>query len=153
MKLKKYVILLTIIVCLVSFAALPIDTKAKTIAQFEQEVKNYTAQLEEKKSKLAKNDAEVAEIKKKIASIESQIKKAEQEIEQLQDEIDKSNEEIEEKSEESKRILEYYQISNGENIYLEYAFGATNITDMIYRMSIVEQLTDYNDQIMKELEE
>ena len=49
--------------------------------------------------------------------------------------------------------MEYYQISNGENSYLEYTFGAKTITDMIYRFSIVEQLTEYNSQIMKELEE
>ena len=32
-------------------------------------------------------------------------------------------------------------------------FGAETITDMIYRMSIVEQLTEYNDKIMKELKQ
>ena len=31
-------------------------------------------------------------------------------------------------------------------------FGATSITDMIYRMSVVEQLTEYNDNLMKELQ-
>lgn len=49
--------------------------------------------------------------------------------------------------------MEYYQIANGNNAYLEYAFGAETITDMIYRMSIVEQLTEYNDKIMKELKQ
>ena len=29
----------------------------------------------------------------------------------------------------------------------------SDITDMIYRLSIVEQLTEYNDNLMKELEE
>ena len=137
---------------LVSLFALPIEASAKTIAQFEAEVEQYTAQLQEKKNKLAKNDEEVAEIKRKIANIEDQIATAEREIKELQEEIDKSNKEIEKKSEESKKIIEYYQISNGNNAYLEYAFGATDITDMVYRMSIVEQLTDYNDKVMRELE-
>lgn len=153
MKTKKIISLLVVLSLIVSYTLLPIDTKAKTISEFEAEAAKLTKELEEKKSKLAKNDAEVAEIKKKIASIESQITKAEQDIETLQEEIDKSNEEINKKSEESKKIMEYYQIANGENAYLEYAFGATDITDMIYRMSIVEQLTEYNDKIMKELEE
>lgn len=149
---KKESILL-IIVLLVSLIALPMNTSAKTIAQFEAEVQKYTAELKEKQSNLAKNQAEVKQILSKIKSIESQITAAETEIKKLQVEIEQSNEEIKKKSEESKNIIEYYQISNGENIYLEYAFGATDITDMIYRMSIVEQLTDYNDKIMKELEE
>ena len=150
---KKYISLLTIIICIVSLIALPIGTKAKTITEFEAEVKKYTQELEAIKSKVATNDAEVAKIKANIAYIEKQVKEAEIEIENLQVQIDESNEEIAKKSEESKKIIEYYQISNGTNAYLEYAFGAESITDMIYRMSVVEQLTDYNDQIMKELEE
>lgn len=153
MKKQKVIISIIVISILTSYLLLPIDASAKTIKEFEAEVSKYTAQLQEKKDKVAKNDAEVAEIKKKISSIEAQIKTTEEEIAKLEEEITKSNQEIEKKSEESKKIMEYYQVSNGENAYLEYAFGATSITDMIYRMSVVEQLTEYNDKIMKELEE
>lgn len=153
MMTKKITVILLIVLSIFSLIALPMETKAKTIKEFEDEAKRYTNELEAKKSKLAKNSAEVAQIKKRIAGIESQITKAENEIKELQEEINKSNEEIAKKSEESKSIMEYYQISNGNNAYIEYAFGATSITDMIYRMSVVEQLTEYNDKIMKELEE
>lgn len=148
-KLSRFVIM----TALVSTLILPVGTSAKTLSEFQREVENYTAQLEEKKARIAKNDQEVEEIKRKIAEIEEKIAIAENEINQLQKEIDESNLEIERKSEESKAIMEYYQISNGENSYLEYTFGAKTITDMIYRFSIVEQLTEYNNQIMKELEE
>lgn len=148
----KKISIVIIIVMLFSLIALPMRTEAKTITEFEAEVKKYTEELEKVKSQIVTNEAEVAKIKANIASIEQQVKTAEAEIETLQAEIDASNQEIAEKSEESKKIIEYYQISNGENIYLEYAFGATSITDMIYRMSIVEQLTEYNDKLMDELE-
>ena len=150
---EKLLIVFSIVLILVSIVALPLDTNAKTIQEFEAEVSKYTKELENKKASLAKNDAEVKEIKSKIASIESQISSAEAEIEQLQIEIEESQEEIQRKSEESKNIISYYQIADGENSYLEYAFGANDITDMIYRLSIVEQLTEYNDKIMKELEQ
>ena len=150
---NKLLIGTSIILLLVSFIALPIDTSAKTIQEFENEVSKYTKQLEEKKANLAKNNEEVQQIIKKIKNIESQIEEAENEIKRLQEEIEASQKEIERKSEESKNIISYYQVSNGENAYLEYAFGAESITDMIYRLSIVEQLTEYNNKIMKELEE
>lgn len=153
MKHRKKIVYSLILLTLVSLVALPIETQAQTIKEFEAEVTKYTKQLEEKKQNLAKNDAEVAEIKKKISSIETQIETAQAEINTLQEEINQSNIEIAKKSEESKKIIEYYQISNGTNAYLEYVFGATSITDMIYRMSVVEQLTEYNDRVMKELEE
>ncbi len=151
--MKKLLVVTSIILLLVSFVALPVDTSAKTIQEFENEVTKYTQELENKKANLAKNEAEVAAIKKRIANIENQIEEAEAEIKRLQEEIEESQREIERKSEESKNIISYYQVSNGENAYLEYAFGANDITDMIYRLSIVEQLTEYNNKIMKELEE
>lgn len=151
--MKKTITILITIITLVSLLALPMNARAKTLAEFEAEVEKYTKKLQETQANLAKNEQEVAAIERQISSIEKQISDAETQIVTLQEEIDASNEEITRKGEESKSIIEYYQISNGENIYLEYAFGATSITDMIYRMSIVEQLTDYNDKIMKELEE
>lgn len=153
MKKQKFLILTIIFSLLLPLVALPMNTSAKTIKQFEAEVKKYTKKLEEQKENLATNDAEVAKIRTKIANIEKQITAAEDKIKALQDEIDASNEEIKKKGDESKKIIEYYQISNGDNAYLEYAFGATDITDMIYRLSVVEQLTEYNEQLIKELEE
>ena len=149
--MKKISITL-IIVMILSLFALPMRTEAKTIAQFEAEVEKFTAELKAKQNSLDQNKAEIEVIKQKITNIMNQMTAAEKEIDKLQLEIEASNQEIREKGEESKSIIEYYQISNGENIYLEYAFGATDITDMIYRMSIVEQLTEYNDKIVEELE-
>ena len=152
MKTKKLLSIYLIVSIFVTCIALPTNTKAKTIKEYEDEVNKYTQELQEKQNKIAKNDQEVAEIKTKISSIEQQINQANADIERLQQEIDESNKEIEKKTEESKKIIEYYQVANGENVYLEYAFGATDITDLVYRMSIVEQLTEYNDNIMKELQ-
>ena len=155
MKKHKIIALLAITSVIASYIILPMDTKAEatTLAEFRAEVEKYTSELEEKQNKVAKNDKEVAEIKERINEIEKELDNIVDEISTLQTEIDESNQEIKEKSEESKKILEYYQLANGENAYLEYAFGATSITEMIYRMSVVEQLTEYNDKVMNELDE
>ena len=153
MKNNKKSVIIILILVIVSYAALPIEIYAKTIAEFEAEVEKYKKELQTKKEQIALNDAEIVKIQNKINSIKKQIEEAEEEFKTLQEEIDESNREIKRKSEESKHIIEYYQISNGENSYLEYVFGATSITDMIYRMSVVEQLTEYNDKLTKELEE
>ena len=145
---KKVLILL-----LLAFIIFPLKVNAKTVADFEAEVEKYTAELREKQAHIAKNDAEVKQVEANIKKIEGQITSAENEIKRLTQEINKNNNEIAKKLEESKAIMAYYQIENGDNAYLEYAFGAETITDMIYRLSITEQLTDYNDKIMKELKE
>ena len=62
---KKY-LLLTLVISLV---ALPYNASAQTLKDFENEVAKYTAELQAKQDKVAKNDAEVAEIKKKIGTL------------------------------------------------------------------------------------
>lgn len=145
-KISSIILLILLAVFLV-----PVNTSAKTLKQLEDEVNKFTADLESKNNQIAANDAEVAEIKKKIADIESQISAIQNETAVLEQEIEESNVEIAEKSEQSKSLFQYIQVSEGENAYLEYIFGATDVTDMVYRMAVVEQLTEYNDQIMDEL--
>ena len=140
-----------ILLILLAVFIVPVNTSAKTLKQLEDEVNKFTADLESKNNQIAANDAEVAEIKKKIADIESQISAIQNETAVLEQEIKESNVEISEKSEQSKSLFQYIQVSEGENAYLEYIFGATDVTDMVYRMAVVEQLTEYNDQIMDEL--
>ena len=48
--------------------------------------------------------------------------------------------------------MSFVQVTDGENNYLEYIFGATSFTDFIYRISVAEQLGDYNEQLVKEYE-
>ena len=49
-----------------------------------------------------------------------------------------------------KEIMSFVQVSNGETNYLEYIFGATDFTDFIYRVSVAEQLGDYNKKLIDE---
>lgn len=147
----KKIKLLIILACS-GILILPTTTHAVTLKEYENMVEKYTKELQEKESKMAKNDEEVAEIKAKIASIEKKITQAEEEIDQLKIEIDQSNEDIKEKEKESKSLVQYFQVISNENTYLEYIFEADSITDMIYRVSVIEQLTDYNKEIMDDLE-
>ena len=149
MKNKKKIVVLILLLTITMI--IPENTKAVTLREYENAVEKYTKELQEKEAKIAKGKEEIAQVKQNIANITKQIEDAENEIAKLQAEIEESNREIEKKDKESKKIIEYYQIENGNNAYLEYVFGATSITDMIYRMSVAEQLTEYNDGIMKEL--
>ena len=144
---------LIILMLLVSLVALQKDAKATTLKEYEDAVAKYTKELQDKESQIAKNEKEVEAINKKIASLAIQIQNTETEIEKIKREIEECNKEIEEKKEETKQLIQYFQIADGDNAYLEYAFGAETITDMIYRSAVVEQITEYNDQIMNDLED
>ena len=150
--MKKGIVSIVVVSIFLSYLIAPIEVSAKTLSEFEAEVAKFTAELQAKQNKIAKNDAEVAQITKHISELQAQVKQIENDNTRLQNEIEERNKEIKKKGKESKKIIEYYQLSNGENSYLEYIFGSTSITDMIYRISMVEQLTEYNDKVMKELD-
>ena len=51
---NKVICSLLIVLIFVSLFALPLNTKAKTIKEFEEEAEKYTKQLQEKQANLAK---------------------------------------------------------------------------------------------------
>lgn len=150
--MEKSIIKVIKIISILSFIC-PMIVHATTLKEYEDQVAKYTAELKEKKDNIAKNTEEVNKIKNRINTIKNQIDETGKEIETLESEIKKSNQEIEDKQMEIKKIANYYQLSGDENFYLEYILGADSITDMIYRYSISEQLADYNDKMIKELDE
>ena len=48
-------------------------------------------------------------------------------------------------------LIKFFQVSQGESTYLEYIFSADSITDFIYRVSVTEQLSKYNDKLIKDM--
>lgn len=97
-------------------------------------------------SQISKINSEINQINASISTIRSDIKKAEADIEE-------SKGKIEDKKVETDGLIQFLQVSNGGNIYLEYLFDAENYTDFIYRYEVVKQLTNYNSDLIDELEQ
>ena len=54
---NRFLVIVTMFLTLISMIALPIDTKAKTVALFEAEIEKYTKELESRKAKIATNES------------------------------------------------------------------------------------------------
>ncbi len=148
-KIFKIVLILTVFLNI-----MPLVVKAddnKTLLDYKNDLKKFEADLAKNQSEINKTQAEIEAANKEIADIKKQVIDMGAEIQQLQEDITKYNEEIDTKDLQTKKIIEYLQLSNGENLYLEYAFGADSITDFIYRMSVVEQVTEHNNKVIDEL--
>ena len=148
---KKYIYLFLMLSFV--FLIVPRNVHATTLQDYIDKVNKYKKEVEDANDAIAKTDAEIAAIKAEINTLQNEIQEMQKEAERKQKEIEEYNEKIKEKSLETKELFQYLQIADGENAYLEYAFGAHDITDMIYRMSLVEQLTEYNDKMISELEQ
>ena len=121
--------------------------------------------LKDLKDKLAKDKQTVNAIANKQKTVQANIKKIEKELDDVADEIDQCELNIKESKEkvvsleteinnkqvEIDNLLNFLQVSDGENVYLEYIFKAKSFTDFIYRSAVVEQLTKYNDELIEEM--
>jgi len=150
---KIYKLITLLLVSSIFFFSLPGSVNAVTLGDYEEKLRQYKEEVQAAKDAISKNEEEIDGIEKEIANIKEEIKNMGIKIDQMKQEIIEYNEEIKEKSLQTKELFQYLQIASGENIYLEYAFGAENITDLIYRMSIVEQLTEYNEITIAKLED
>ena len=124
----------------------------QTFGEMLDDLAQAEAELEANNNAIENNENQIDENNATIQSLRNEISAMGKEAEELQQEIVDANAEIEAKKEQTKSLIEYLQLSQGENVYLEYAFGAETVTDLIYRLSVVEQIAEYNDNMVAELE-
>lgn len=115
------------------------------LAKAQKELKENNQSINNKENQIKTDTQTIKNLKNEIEAIGNETVK-------LQQEIADSTTEIENKQQQTKSIIAYLQMSQGENIYLEYVFEGDSITDLVYRLSVVEQITEYNDKVVKDLQ-
>ena len=146
--MKKIFSCFCIIMMLSTTFCVPTVAHAKTLGDLERELKQKEAEYTENKNKRAQTQEEINQANQEIVRLQSSIDQIYIDMANLQVEIDYLNEEIKKKDQEMKDIIHFVQISNGESAYLEYAFGAQDFTDFIYRVAVSEQITSYNEKLI-----
>lgn len=121
-------------------------------------INDYKRQLEDLKKEKAENEKNKEKIKKQVEEAKQEINRIGEEIvlkgqeqEAISQQITKNQLDVQEKKEQIKDLIVFTQKSNSDNFYLKYLFGAENFTDFIYRVSIVQQLTKKNDELMVQM--
>ncbi|HOP65601.1 MAG TPA: peptidoglycan DD-metalloendopeptidase family protein [Bacilli bacterium] len=145
--IKSFMLLLVL-----SFIMSPIQVFASTEAETINDLKEQLADLKQQKidSDNAKSQTE-SQITTKKNAIYAAYKEQEEiavKVTEAEAKIEESNLKIAESKEQIDDLLRFYQISNGNNAYLEYVSGASSTTDLIMRTAIVEQLSAYNKEII-----
>lgn len=135
------------------FIFIPTFVDAKTLNDYYNELAKLQAEYNTNKNNKKLTENQINELKLDINNINKSITSIRNDIKQTEADIDVSNEKINNKKLETDGLIQFLQISNGGNIYLEYLFDAENYTDFIYRYEVVKQLTNYNSGLIDELEE
>lgn len=142
-------IITIICLCILIF---PSFVEAKTLQDLYNQLAKLQSEYNANKNNKSMTEKEIKTANTEISNINTNITEIRSDIAKAEKDIEKSKKNIEEKKIETDGLLQFLQVSNGGNIYLEYIFDAENYTDFIYRYEVVKQLTNYNSNLIDELE-
>lgn len=145
---SKYLILFLILLII---PITTINAKEKTLGEWKKELNRVEKELEETNSKKHQTEQDINATNKKINSIYSQMEQINKDIESKTQESEQLEKDIEKKNKETKDLMRYYQVSSSGSAMLEYIMGAKSITDLIYRLSITEQISTYNKKVVEDM--
>jgi murein DD-endopeptidase MepM/ murein hydrolase activator NlpD len=148
--MKKLFSLFLSFVTLFSFLYIP-NVSAKTVGDLERELNQKLEEADKNENDIKYTEEQINTTKKNINQSYVDIDKAQDEMLSKTKEIENLNLEIQDKNKEIKNLVSFIQLSQGNNEYLEYIAGAETMTDFIYRVSVTEQLVDYNDSLINQM--
>ena len=122
----------------------------KTLGQLKAEAQANRDAYAKAKSQKELSESERNQATAEKNKVQGEISSIQNELKGIEDQINKIKEDIDKKDKQMKEIMGFVQVSNGESNYLEYIFGAADFTDFIYRVSVAEQLNDYNQKLINE---
>lgn len=148
--MKRILSILLICTILIPSLIIPENVKAETLGDIKRKLAQLEKELQENTNQKQLTEAQINEAYQNIDNINANINQINADKVRILEEIEQLNENIVHKDKEIKEIINFVQVSNGESAYLEYAFGAKDFTDFIYRVAIAEQLTNYNEQLIND---
>lgn len=146
--MKKVKVLLLIVSILL---IIPLNAEAQTIQGYRNKIEALKKEKAESESKSEDVQKKIDAAETRINEITNQIVQARKDQEAVEKEIAELEKEIKVKEQEIKDLMTFYQVSENDNFYLKFIFGAENFEDFIYRFSVAEQLTDANDKLVAEM--
>jgi len=153
--IKNVIISLIIVGLFIPMLTTPkIEAASKnTLGDYEQALAKAQKEMENNKKALNKTESEINASKNQIDKLKQETLDLVDEVKKLNEEIDEYNNKIKDELLESKQLLEYLQLTDGNNVYLEYVFKADSITELINRNYVVKELVDYNDKTINQLKQ
>ena len=124
--------------------------EAKTLKDLKNELAAYEKEMTEVKNKNKLTQNEINNVNERAKSITETIEQDQIKIKKTEDEIVELEKKADEKEVQIKDIISFLQVTNSENAYLEYIFGAKTIEDLILRSAVSEQMVSYNDDLIED---
>lgn len=143
-RIVKYIMIFILVICF------SLNVDAKTLRDLKNELAAYEKDMNSAKNQKSKTQNEIRATNQRVKNITDTIQKDEENIKKTEEEIVILENKAKEKEGQIKDVISYLQISNSENAYMEYIFGAKSIEDLILRSAVSEQMVNYNDELIED---
>ena len=138
---KIIVLLLTIILFIPNVFA----TNARTLGELKKELASLKTKKANQEYAKKRTNNEIESARNNIYTSQNEITQNREKIENAKKEVEELNNEIASTKESIKRLINSYELLQGDNIYLEYIFQAESYADLVYRYEVVNQILGYNN--------
>lgn len=127
--------------------------------EVEDKIKDTNIKLEYVQEELSATMLRVQEIEDKVISYEEDIEELGKKMQELQTSIDEATKKLEIASQDYEkkknilinRLVAMYE--SGDTVYLDVLLNSKNITDFISRYYVIEEITEYDNELLKYVEE
>ena len=113
--------------------------------------KDLKSSISNSKAKLEEISGNMDTLETQIATLNDEIAAKEQEINYLQTSITNLEANIAKKEQEIKDRMYAMQAYNNSNMYVDFIFGAENFADMFSRIDSVNEITEYDNDLIAQL--
>ena len=151
--MKRFFAIFSCFIFLVPLLLIPSDIKAdsKTLQQLLDDLTGLENKFQEIADGQGLTVEEVSRIRDRMIEVGLKLEQNKTDIMILERDIKLYNEEIVTKEARMKNLVRFLQITKSDNEYLDFAFGADDISSFIYRLAIVEQLLSNDEEMIKDL--
>ena len=147
---KKNIVLLIVVATIGLFPKFDVHaaSKANTIAELRAELNSYIAKRNNAQYQQSLTQSQIQTNKNDILTKQTEIENNNKKIDEATAQIAELDKEIEDTEAKIQELLRSNAISKGDNAYLEYVFGAKDISDFIIRYSMSEKIASYNKELV-----
>ncbi len=146
--------LLTLAMLFMCFAPMRVEAakkEASTLRELRGELKELQAQKNANASKKALTKSEINAKNNAINDASNEIEKSRQQITEAKALIDTTEKQITELENKNEELLAYFQVMQGENVFLEFITDSSSMTELIMRSDAINQLVEYQQDKLVEL--
>lgn len=140
--MKKFVVLLLTIIL---FIPNVFATNARTLGELKKELASLKTKKANQEYEKKRTNNEIESARNNIYTSQNEITQNREKIENAKKEVEELNKDIASTKESIKRLINSYELLQGDNIYLEYIFEAESYADLVYRYEVVNQILGYNN--------